>query len=96
MNGQHTDLKKHIVHCHGEVAGVEHQAFGEQGEQAVTQHDLCFPPDRNDKKVKGRSAVISICLNNCYIGKHDEPNLYQFAETHNQNLNFKINIKINV
>lgn len=36
MNGQHTDLKKHIVHCHGEVAGVKHQAFGEQGEQAMT------------------------------------------------------------
>lgn len=35
-NGQHTDLKKHIVHCHGEVAGVKHQAFGEQGEQAMT------------------------------------------------------------
>lgn len=89
MDGRHTDLKKHIVGCHGELAGVEHQAFGEQGEQAVTQHDLRFPPDRDDKKVKGRSAVVGIC-SNCYIRKGDNPNLYHFTEMHNQNLNFKI------
>ena len=40
-----TDLKEHVVGCHGELVGVEHQAFSEQGEEAVTQHNLRFPPN---------------------------------------------------
>lgn len=48
-----TDLIEHVVRRHAELIGVEHQAFGEQREQAVAQHDLSFPPDWhifNDKR----------------------------------------------
>lgn len=49
---QQTDLEEHVVGCHSELAGVEHQAFSEQGEEAVTQHDLRFPPDQDIKRSK--------------------------------------------
>ncbi len=49
---QGTDLEQHIVGCHGEVAGVEHQAFSEQREEAMTQHDLSFSPDQDIRKSK--------------------------------------------
>ena len=39
-----TDLKEHVVRCHGKVGGVQHQAFGEQREKAVAEHDLRLPP----------------------------------------------------
>lgn len=45
--GPITDLEEHIVGCHGELVGVEHQAFSEQREETVTQHDLRFPPDQD-------------------------------------------------
>lgn len=47
---QRTDLEEHVVGCHGELSGVEHQAFGEQGEKAMTQHDLRFPPDQDIRR----------------------------------------------
>lgn len=47
-----TDLKERVVGCHSELAGVEHQAFSEQREEAVTQHDLRFPPDRDIRRSK--------------------------------------------
>lgn len=47
-----TDLKEHVVGCHSELAGVEHQTFSEQREEAVTQHDLRFPPDRDIRRSK--------------------------------------------
>lgn len=58
---QSTDLKKHVVGCHGELVGVEHQAFSEQGEEAVTQHDLSFPPDQDIRrsKVSQKTSVFS-------------------------------------
>lgn len=49
---QRTDLEEHVVGCHGELAGMEHQAFSEQGEEAVTQHDLRFPPDQDVRRSK--------------------------------------------
>lgn len=59
---QRTDLEKHVVGCHGEVVGVEHQAFSEQGKQAMTQHDLSFPPDQDINRSKvGQSVNISMC-----------------------------------
>lgn len=36
---QRTDLKEHVVGRHAELAGVEHQALNEQGEEAMTQHN---------------------------------------------------------
>ena len=45
-----TNLEEHVVGCHGELAGVDHQAFNEQGEEAVTQHDLRFPPDQDIRR----------------------------------------------
>lgn len=47
-----TDLKEHIVRCHGELAGVEHQAFSEQREEAVTQHNLRLSPNQNIRRSK--------------------------------------------
>lgn len=42
---QVTDLKQHVVSGHGALAGVEHQAFSQQGEESRTQHNLGFPPE---------------------------------------------------
>ena len=35
-----TDLEEHVVGCHAELVGVQHQSLVEQGEEPVTQHDL--------------------------------------------------------
>ncbi len=58
---QMTDLKEHVVGCHGELARVEHQAFSEQGEEAMTQHDLSFPPGQDIRRSKGQSVNNSTC-----------------------------------
>lgn len=50
---QGTDLEEHIVGRHGEGVGVKHQTLSEQREEAMTQHDLSFPPDQDI----GRSKV---------------------------------------
>lgn len=47
-----TDLEEHVVGRHGELARVEHQAFSQQREQAVTQHDLGFPPNQDIRRSK--------------------------------------------
>lgn len=57
VRGGWTDLEEHVVCCHGELAGVEHQAFSEQGEEAVTQHDLRFPPDQDIRTSKGSQST---------------------------------------
>lgn len=53
MYMQETDLKEHVVGCHSELAGVEHQAFSEQGEEAIIQHDLRFPPEEDIRILGG-------------------------------------------
>lgn len=54
QNIQETHLKEYVVGCHTELTGVKHQAFSEQGEQAMTQHDLRFPPDQDIREGKGQ------------------------------------------
>lgn len=49
---QRTDLKEHVVGRHAELAGVEHQALNEQGEEAMTQHNFRFPPDQDIRRSK--------------------------------------------
>lgn len=61
MKIQGTDLKQDVVGCHSELVGVEHQAFSEKGEEAITQHDLRFPPNQDIRRLKvseGKKPII--------------------------------------
>lgn len=53
------NLEEHVVGRHGELAGVQHQAFGEQREEAVAHHDLRFPPDQDMMEVRGQPVNIT-------------------------------------
>lgn len=56
------NLEEHVVGRHGELAGVQHQALREQGEEAVAHHDLRFSPDQDVMEIRGQPVNITIYI----------------------------------